>query len=186
MVERASALDGHNSPRKFGIAGEPGVIMQDVRDLVLHQVAAWPDTIDAVAKSAAKAAGVKSAPGPSSSESGSDASLLRIEPLKWWIVGAEAEELDPEQGATLDISHSRTRIRVSGDKAALMLNRLLPLDLREDSFPVGSVASSSMHHVGITLWRTEQGYDIFAPRGFALACWEVMVETAAQFGGEVI
>jgi len=59
------------------------------------------------------------------------------------------------------------------------------LDLRDASFPVGSVASTAFHHVGITLYRSEAGYDLFLPRGFALSLWEMLLESAAQFGGEI-
>lgn len=186
MAERISALTGHYEPGRFGEAGDAGVILQEVRDLILHQVAAWPDSIDNVGEKAAAMAGTSSAPGPCLAIEGSKASLLRIEPLKWWVYGAEAQTLDAEQGATLDMSHSRTHIRITGEQATTCLNRLLPIDLREQSFPVGSVASTTMHHVGITLWRSSYGYELFIPRGFALSLWEILLETAVQFGVEVL
>ena len=65
-------------------------------------------------------------------------------------------------------------------------NRHLPLDLRPASFPVGSVASTAFHHVGVTLWRSDDGFELFLPRGFALSLWEMLLESAAQFGGEVV
>ena len=86
----------------------------------------------------------------------------------------------------LDISHSRTQVRINGPQAESFLNRHLSLDLREQSFPVGSVASSVIHHVGVTLWRSEQGYELFIPRGFALSLWQGLVESATQFGLEVV
>ena len=145
MVDRVSALAGFYRTGKFGILGEGdnvGVKIEEVRDLMLHQIAAWPESIESVGKQAAKAAGCKLAPGPCQAETGKKATMLRIEPLKWWLVGGETDALDAEQGATLDISHSRTQIRISGDEAANYLNRHLSLDLREESFPVGSVAST--------------------------------------------
>ena len=189
MVDRISALAGHYKTGKFGLLGDDGnagVILEDVKGLVMHQIAAWPDTLDAVGKLAAKAAGCKTAPGPCKAETGEQKALLRIEPLKWWLVGAEAPEVDAEQGATLDISHSRTQLRISGPDAVDFLNRHLSLDLREDSFPVGSVGSTAIHHVGITLWRSADGYEMFIPRGFALTLWEGFIESAEQFGLEVI
>ncbi len=176
MVDRISALAGYYRTGKFGILDNDtaGVVLEDVRGLVLHQIACWPDTLDAVAKLATKAA------------SGKETSILRIEPLKWWLLGAEAPEVKAELGNTLDISHSRTRIRVTGDNAAEFLNRHLSLDLREDSFPVGSVGSTAIHHVGVTLWRSVAGYELFIPRGFALSLWEGFVESATQFGLEVV
>ena len=187
-VERVSALAGYNDPGKTGILGADGiagVVLQDVRGLVLHQVAGWADTMDQAGSASAKAAGTESAPGPCQASTGKNGSLLRIEPMKLWLVGTEAPELDAETGATLDLSHSRTQVRVTGPDAAEFLNRFLPLDLREHAFPVGSVASSFIHHVGVTLWRSDEGYEIFLPRGFALDLWKGFIEVARQFGLEV-
>jgi heterotetrameric sarcosine oxidase gamma subunit len=129
--------------------------------------------------------GADEAAGPGSAVIGSKGSMLRIEPMKWWLVGIAAPTFDAEQAATLDLSHSRTRLCVSGDDAAEFLNRHFPLDLREASFPVGTVASSATHHVGVTLWRSAEGYELFIPRGFALSLWEGFVESAEQFGVEI-
>ena len=111
--------------------------------------------------------------------------MLRIEPMKWWLIGIDAPTLDAEQGMTLDISHSRTQLRVSGDDATDFLNRHFPIDFRDSSFPEGSVASSVTHHVGVTIWHSADGYELFIPRGFALALWEGLVESAEQFGLEI-
>jgi len=185
MVERISALAGHCLPGRHGDPQRSGVVLQEIHGLVLHQVAVWPDSIDAVGRSLAGLIGVDAAAGPGAAVSGRQASMLRIEPLKWWLVGIEAPAFAAEQGMTLDLSHSRTRVRVSGGDAAEFLNRHLPLDLREASFPVGAVASSATHHVGVTLWRSADGYELFVPRGFALSLWEGFVESAAQFGLEI-
>ncbi|MCP4470811.1 MAG: sarcosine oxidase subunit gamma [Gammaproteobacteria bacterium] len=185
MVDRVSALAGHKGSGHQGDPGNTGVILREPPDLVLHQVAAWQDSIDAVGKSLAKLIGAKSVAGPCGSVSGSKGAMLRIEPMKWWLVGVAAPEFDAEQAVTLDLSHSRTRVCVSGDDAAAFLTRHFPLDLREASFPAGSVASSATHHVGVTLWRSEDGYELFIPRGFSLSLWEGFVESAQQFGVEI-
>ncbi len=185
MVERASALAGHYSATRFGQEGDPGVTLCEVPGLVLHQVSAWPDTLSAVAAEAALAVGLAGAPGPGLAAAGTAGALLRVEPLKWWIYRGEAPELPADTGTTLDLSHARSHVRVSGPQAATCLNRHLPLDLRDAFCPVGSVASTALHHVGITLWRSEDGFELFVPRGFALSTWEILIETAAQFGAEV-
>jgi heterotetrameric sarcosine oxidase gamma subunit len=171
---RVSALAGHYKTGRFEVDGGCGVTLTEVPDLCLFQMAAWPDTLKGVAELAAKQA---------ESEQGH---ALRVEPLKWWLVGCPAVELTAEQGATLDLSHSRTQIRVSGERAVDLLNRHLPLDLREPAFPAGSVAATAFHHVGVTLWRSEAGYELFLPRGFALSLWELLYESAQQFGVEVV
>jgi len=185
MAERASALDGHYTKGRIGEAGESGVALMEVRDLVLHQAAAWTDTLGVVGAKAAGVIGAEAAPGPCLATSGPNGTLLRIEPLKWWVFGAAAPALTADEGATLDLSHSRTHLRISGSRAAALLNRHLPLDLREHAFPVGSVGSSALHHVGVTLWRSDAGFELFLPRGFALSLWQVLLEGAAQFGAEV-
>jgi len=182
---RVSALDGHYSKGRFGAEGAPGVVFTEIRDLTLHQVVAWPETLAAVGTKAAEAIGAKAAPDPGKAVGGRGAALLRIEPLKLWIFGTAAPQLAPEEGAILDLSHSRSHLRIAGGQAAALLNRQLPLDLRAASFPAGSVASSAFHHVGVTLWHSEAGYELFLPRGFALSLWEMLQEGAAQFGYEV-
>lgn len=185
MVERVSALAGHTDTGRFGTEGDPGVSLCDVGGLLLHQVATWPDTLSTVGKKAAQAAGVEAVPGPGRAAASNGTALLRVEPLKWWLIGAPPPELAPDHGATLDLSHSRTHVRLTGPQAAALLNRHLPLDLSEAAFPVGAVGSSAFHHVGVTLWRSAAGYELFLPRGFALSLWEMLLESAAQFGAEV-
>ena len=186
MVERVSALDGHYRTGRFGSEGDTGVCIQLIRGTKFHQVAAWPETVREVGKIAAQSVGADESPSPGQSVTGENGAILRIEPLKWWLVGAEAQAVDPTLGATLDLSHARTQLRLSGPKAAELLNRLLPLDLRDTNFRVDAVASSAMHHVGVTLWRSTAGYELLIPRGFALSAWEVLFESSQQFGVEVV
>ena len=186
MASRASALEGHYKLGRFGADGDVGVTLTEVRDLTLQQIAAWPDTLSEVAAIAAEAVGAASAPGPCRAETGNNGTLLRVEPLKWWVYGTQAPIINDEQGAILDLSHARTHLRVSGPNAVDLLKRLFPIDFREHAFPVNSVASSTFHHVGTTLWRSEKGYDLFVPRGYGLSIWESVVETAEQFGAEVV
>ena len=185
MVDRVSALAGHNQPGHRGDPGKTGIILHESQDLMLHQVAAWKDSIDEVSKMLAKLIGAKSVAGPGSGVTGNKGSMLRIEPMKWWLVGVVAPAFDAEQAATLDLSHSRTRLCITGDDAAEFINRHFPLDLREASFPIGSVASSATHHVGVTLWHSADGYELFIPRGFSLSLWEGLVESAEQFGVDI-
>lgn len=189
MVDRVSALAEHYQPGKSGLLSEgaaAGVILQDIRAITLYQVAAWPESIEAIGEIVAEMTGCSRAPGPCRAESGKQGSALRVEPLKWWLYGVAAPEIDAEQGSMLDISHSRTQLRVTGPQASEFLNRHLSLNLRDSSFPLNSVGSTVIHHVGVTLWRSENGYELFIPRGFALSLWQGFVESATQFGLEII
>lgn len=185
MAERISALAGHVIPGRFGRDGETGVTLREVPNLALVQVAAWPDTLAATGAKVAGAIGVTDAPGPGRSVVGKGCVALRIEPLKFWLLGTDALVLGVADGAVLDLSHSRTHVRISGPHAATLLNRHLPLDLRDLSFPEGAVASTAFDHVGVTLWRSRDGFELFLPRGFALSLWQTLLLGAAQFGCQV-
>ncbi len=197
---RVSALASEYKTGKFGILksdGTAGVVLSDIANLSLWQIAAWQTSIKSVEAALIKATAIPSAPAPCTAQLGNQASVLRIEPMKWWVIATTPAnlppklaslaplQLKPQHGATLDLSHSRTHIRISGANAADFLNRFLPLDFREQSFPENAVASSAIHHIGVTLWRSTQGFELFIPRGFALSLWQMFIEVAAQFGGEV-
>ena len=108
-----------------------------------------------------------------------------MEPFKWWVLEKELD-FPNELGTTLDMSHSFTCISISGDNSTLLLNRHLPIDLRENKFPIASSASSSIHHVSIKLLKiSNNNYFLFIPRGFGLSIWEILLETAKQFGYEI-
>lgn len=178
---RVSALAGHYSKGHHGVQGA-GVVMQEVPDLVLWQLAAWPESLSTAAGKLAQSTGVGNVPEFGAAAGDEKIALLRTEPLKFWAYGAAVETSSAEESVVLDISHSRTQIRISGPQATTVLNSYLPIDLRENSFPQNSVASTAFHHVGVTLWRSPAGYELFLPRGFALSLWELLQESALQYG----
>ena len=185
MADRASALAGHYHRGHHGRDDQTGVILCEMPNLLLQQVSAWPETLARVGAEAAQAVEVLSAPNPGQASAGGAGALLRVEPLKWWLYGTDLADLSPAEGCLLDLSHARTHVRVSGPDAAACLNRHLPVDLRGHTCPVGSVMSTVLHHVAITVWHSTDGFELFLPRGFALSCWEVLLDTAEQFGAEV-
>jgi heterotetrameric sarcosine oxidase gamma subunit len=186
MVERISALSGSYKQGNYGKEGEPGVVLSELPGLVLCQVSAWPDTLNLLGLNLAESIGVDKAPAPGCVVVGAQGTLLRVEPLKWWCYGcAVLPSFSPYVGTKIDLSHSRTHVRIGGREAQNCLNRLVPIDLRLESCPIGSVMSSSFHHVTITIWRSASGYELFIPRGFSLSLWEVLIQTAGQFGVKI-
>ncbi len=178
---RISALSGHIIPGHHGVEGS-GVTIKEVPDLMLWQMAAWADTVDRAASQVAQQSGMGSVPGFAAATGNHQRALLRIEPLKFWVFGASVSSESSDQSVVLDLSHSRTHLRLTGDNATDLLNSYMPIDLRERSFPVNSVASTAFHHVGVTLWRSDAGFELFIPRGFALSLWELLQDAALQYG----
>lgn len=189
MANPLSALQDQLTPIVSGMSDTSDVTLQEVHPFALTQIAAWPETVFETGKMAAKLAGCSTAPGPGHSIVGRNGNLLRIEPLKWWLISqasmGKVPELPAETGPALDLSHSRTWIRVNGSRAVTLLNHFLPIDLRVGAFEQGAVASTAFHHVGVTLWRESAGYSLLLPRSFAASLWEILSESTQQYGLEV-
>jgi len=186
MTDLQSALSAYHRKGQYGATGEAGVILGEVRIKTALQFAAWPDTMSKMSKQVSKSAGVKSAPGISRLSRSGDACLLRVEPLKWWLVTPQAltmmPELDAATGAVLDLSHARTWITIKGSAAENLLSNFLPIDWRQGHFGDDQVASSAMHHVGVTVWRGEDGFNMLVPRSFAGSVWQLLEDSARQYG----
>ena len=134
MAKRISALAKSYQKGVFGKKDKTGVILLEIKDLILYQVAAWPETLDEVGKKLAKSCNLKEYPSTNKAVSNSHIAILRKEPLKWWIIGNTVEDFPSEEGNILDLSHSQTHIRISGEDSTALLNRHLPIDLREIFF----------------------------------------------------
>lgn len=185
MVNRASALFTNYKTCSIRVNDEIKIIFREIKDLHIMQIAAWPDTLESVELKLSKIINSKKAPSFNESVSHENIHILRMEPLKWWLIGKK--DIKIFEGATkLDLSHAFTSIEIKGDAVKNFLNRHLSLDLRDQSFPINTIASSAIHHVSVKIWRTNLGYTLFIPRGFALSIWEILLETASQFGYEVI
>jgi len=182
---RVSALESNYTLGHFGDGSNSDIIFREVKNLKLHQIAFWPETLESVETALGKSIGIPLIPEPNKSIIKKNIAIMRIEPLKIWTLGSNAPLFKASEATTLDLSHSRSRLQISGPKATKLLNSFLPIDLRERSFPPGTLASTVFHHVGVTLWHTEVGYELFLPRGFALSLWELLLEGAAQFGYDV-
>ena len=186
MVNRASALFTNYKIGSTKVDDKVSLAFKEIRDLDIKQISAWPSTIEIIDSKLANIIDTSNAPSFNQALSNNDKHILRIEPLKWWAIGGGNIEVVSKEGSVVDLSHAFTMIEIQGDSVRDFLNRHLPLDLRDHSFPINYVASSAIHHVSVKIWRTSQGYRLFIPRGFALSIWEILLETASQFGYEIL
>ena len=185
MSKRISALEKYFKKGVFGKKDKTGIIFSENKNLILYQVAAWPETLNDIGIKLAKNLNLTAFPSANFAICSSQIAMLRIEPLKWWVIGSKIQKLSSEEGSILDLSHSRTHLIISGNDSSTLLNRHLPIDLRKTSFPLNSVASTAFHHCNVTLWHSKNGFELFLPRAFALSLWEILIESAAQFGYEI-
>ena len=150
MANRSSALES-NYPVGINAANnESRLQLSEIKNLQLTQVAAWPESINKVGSNIANHLNFSEYAPPNKAIVNNSVVMMRIEPLKWWIIGSDVPMLSSNEGTSLY-----------------------------------SVASSAIHHVSVKLWRSDSGYHLFIPRGFALSLWEIFLETASQFGYEI-
>ena len=185
MLNRNSAIIEKYSIGKYPFEDNIEIILSENRNLIIQQIAAWPDEISNIETFFSDQLGVQKNIDFNRGEILKDNSLWRMEPSKWWLLGYTVN-LPENLGTSLELSHAFTSISIDGEKSDILLNRHLPLDLRLDNFPINSSASSAIHRVSVKLFRiNKKEFRLFIPRGFALSIWEILLETASQFGYEI-
>ena len=185
MLKRDSSIKEKYNIGKFPYEDKIGLTFSENQNLIIQQIAAWPNEIDEMEIFISERIETKKKIHFNKGEILSGKSVWRMEPLKWWLLGGTIN-IPESLGTSLELSHAFTSINISGEKVRLLLNRHLPLDLRDDIFPINSSASSAIHHVSVKLFRINKNeYNLLIPRGFALSIWEILIESASQFGFEI-
>ena len=185
MLNRKSAIIEKYNVGKYPFEDNIKIIFSENHNLTIQQIAAWPDEISNIEKLLSDQLGLQQNIDFNRGEILNNNSVWRMEPSKWWLLGTSIE-VPKNLGTSLELSHAFTSISIDGEKSDILLNRHLPLDLRLDSFSINSSASSAIHHVSVKLFRiSEKEFRLFIPRGFALSIWEILIETASQFGYEI-
>ena len=189
MARSVSALHRHMNNGRYGAPGKAGVIIEEVVVASHIQISSWPNTIKDIERAAAKSVGFSTTPGPGKVTRGKTSNLLRIEPLKWWLISNNEEitlpSVSAEKGMVLDLGSSKTWLKITGPQATSLLNNFVPLDLREQMFLEDDVASTSFHHIGVTIWRNGVGFNLLLARSFALSLWELLEASSHQYGLEI-
>ncbi len=122
----------------------------------------------------------------------SEIAVRFVSPGQWFIVGdaalsaAELGAMTQKLGAlgidTVDQSHGRVRIGLSGEKATRVLNKGTAADLSLAAFPVGHATTTLIGHIGAHVTRTgEQSFELMVLRGFAESLWDELSEMCAEF-----
>lgn len=190
MANRPALLNTALPPGFYGRATAndyPPLVFQERTALVLHQVAAWPNTVESIERQLVNKGGYSAAPGFSGAILNSSGHrLVRVEPLKWWLIGQAPPVVQPDDGVTLDLSHARIQLDLHGPAAAELLNRFLPVDLRPSRCPAGQVYMTQLHHTSVLLLCDDARYSLLLPTSFAVSLAELLCDGARQFGYQVL
>jgi heterotetrameric sarcosine oxidase gamma subunit len=193
MLEARSQLASHIKPGLYGAGDHPVVTLSEVRGRSIIQVAGWPDTFETVSTRLATAAGgaVPSAFGIASVADTVTAIWVGAERL-WFTADDPAllKRFDgvatDEDAMLLDLSDSRTVLRLKGGAARSVLIKGIAVDLHTDAFPVQAIAHTMVEHVGVLLHRVgPEAFELFVPRSYSANIWYWLTESAEEFGYEV-
>jgi len=102
-------------------------------------------------------------PGKSTGSAVSSARLLGLASDQFFVVFDDVDNTEPariinalQPSAYLtDQSDTWVSIRVSGPACREALERICPIDLRDESFSVGAVARTAMEHLGTIIYRED-------------------------------
>jgi methylglutamate dehydrogenase subunit D len=93
-----------------------------------------------------------------------------------------------DAASVADQSSGYAILRMTGPKLRQTLAKMLPIDLHPWAFVPGDVASTTVSHVGATLWRLEDGpdgspvFEIAVFRSLAESFWHTLTMSAAEYG----
>ena len=123
-----------------------------------------------------------------SSTSKNKISTLCLAPDWWLIVGTQeveqklAQLLDNYHFSVVDVSGQRTTIELEGPNVGEVLAHLWEQDLREKTFPVGSVSQGLMAKAPVIVWHIAAfRYRVLARSSFALHLWKALVDAAEEW-----
>jgi len=114
-----------------------------------------------------------------------------------WLASQEqgaigfAAALERDLGAAASVSDQSDGyavLRLAGPMVRNTLAKLVSIDVHPRAFKVGDVASTMAFHMGVMLWRLEDGsddspvFEIAVFRSLAGSFWHALAESAAEFG----
>lgn len=192
MSDLRSPLEGHLKPGRLGKPDvEAGMTLAERPLASLVQVAAWPDSAASVAERLASLIGSSLALGrPGTTARGEGGIIMTLAPGRFLIesgsAGLEAriaEAIPTEAAAVTDLTHGRSCLTIEGPAATWILAKSMALDFGSAAFPVGRVALSAIHEMGVTLRRdSEQAFTLYVFRSFALSSFEWLTDAALETG----
>ena len=190
---RRSALEGRYRVGRFGArhGDGPGIVLAQCRPRALVQVNGAPDA----AVLAESLGGVGAGAAPNRSFRADEVAYMWNGPGRWL---AESDEhtprelverieaaLGPHGASATDLSHARAVLRVSGAAAEDLLAKLCPIDV--EAMRAGDVAMTLAGPFQVQVARSgDEEFRLYVFRSFGLAMWELLLDEAAEFGGEVV
>ena len=190
---RRSALEGHYRIGRFGARpeGGPEIVLAQCRPRALAQINGAPDT----AVLAESLGGAEAGATPDRSFRTGEVTYMWNGPGRWL---AESDEhtprelverieaaLGPHGASATDLSHARTVLRVSGTAVEDLLAKLCPIDVEAMHAGDSAMTLAGPFHVQVVRSGDEE-FRLYVFRSFGLAMWDLLLDEAEEFGGDVV
>jgi len=194
MLERKSPLSQKRILGKFGLkTEEAGLTIKEIKEFSFLEISCWNGEMGTLKSKFLELLSLEAFPEAGRPVAMKDGLMLRSAPGQFTYFGAKSPEdilramIGPEEGSAVSLSHSRCALRLSGPEVREVLKRGIHVDISENKFPVGANAFTEIHGLSVLLIRRSKGdYDLVFMRSSALNIWTWLIETAEQFGYEVI
>jgi sarcosine oxidase subunit gamma len=201
MVEQATSIwrprsvwAGIAEAGQIGVAGRPGVTALTLSDLALATLIAPADSAE-LQRATNRLIGLDLPRTPRVALS-STHGLAWAGPDQWLLIARQRAGFSDllaslsKEAAVSDQSHARAVLRVSGERVREVLAKGSMVDLHGSVFPVGATALTSFAHIGVQLWRIDDGpegavFEILVARSMAGSFWSWFSASAAEFGCSV-
>ncbi len=117
---------------------------------------------------------------PGTAEGTAETLVWSVSPGEWTVFGEEPA------GETVDLRHVRASFRLTGDDAAMLINRVCGLDLGDGMFPSGAAGRTLFAGVATEIVRDDvdgtPSYLILPSRSYGRYVLDVILDAGAEFG----
>ena len=132
----------------------------------------------------ARALGGIALPAPGRTERIGEGRLVWTGPGRALLIGRPVPEGLSGIAAVVDQGDGIAAVLLEGPAAREVLARLVPLDLRDRSFPEGATARTLLNHMAVTLSRLgAEAYEVMAMRSMAATLVREMAEAMRHLAG---
>lgn len=187
MPTRISALASVYRESAYGATGSaPGVVIAERCGLNLWVLRGATGDHHFM-RAAQSAIGVALPITPGTTASAGTASALCLAPDEWLFSRGAPGDLAVSGGASIDVSHGRTVLRISGPRTRDLLGKGCGLDLHPSVFKSGHCAQTAIARLNVLIHlRDDDGtFDLYCSRSYALSFWRWVTTSAAEFGYRV-
>ena len=163
----------------------PGISVTARRTPPMATIAAWPGTVDALARLMAKS-GIDLPQTVGTSLRSKLGCIAHCQAPGRWLIehpGVDLPNVPAGTGTVTNLDHARSSFIFEGENAVELAQKLAPIDFGlQRHGPMSFVQSGSDHSTSFALWReTETRFIAYVERSFGRDFWDTLELESAEF-----